>query len=142
MRCSGCKRATLGSSPPIATSSMRGSSRWRPAAPRRTPPTAWRPLERQEADRRPGGYDAVPARDEHECVRREGPRDHVRVLTGERLEQDTLRLDPDAGAHELVTRLVPRQVDGRATRQKSRLRPERSLQREERRPDEELEADE
>src|SRR5207237_6955794 len=54
-----------------------------------------------------GGHLAVAAADEHERVGYSGARDHVRLLPGERLEQDGAVLHARARAHERTARIVP-----------------------------------
>ena len=111
--------ATAGVSPAI----LRDASLHRRRAPRRgrtARRAAVHPCEREPAAAHytrkkltcaPAGSSPVAARNEHERVGGRGPRDHVRLLAGDGLEQRTGVTLFDACAHELVPIRAPPQPD-------------------------------
>jgi len=77
-----------------------------------------------------------------ERIRERGPRDHVRFLAFERLDLDGVVRGAPASTRELVPGGVPPQSPGEDAEPEGRSRLPRPLQGKQRRPDEQLEADE
>ena len=94
-RASGRRSARSGAR--SGASSSRRAPRRRATSPRRSRTGRRRSLAQRAGSgpQRRGPSSPLASRREHERVRGRGARDHVRLLPGQRLEQDALAVDPD-----------------------------------------------